>query len=149
MSSAMKSASVYWRNGAYFVHPLASSRGGAPSLFIGPVVKLEDGADRAVLGAAVMQALEESRHDEPWPKQWKGRTQPLLDAAGVKSDSAFHKGLKSVRVDLKDGIVDILPTTSKVPGKGTEALPGKEIKIPLTDAETLGSAVLQALTISD
>jgi hypothetical protein len=145
----MKSASVNWRKGAYFLHPLASSQGGVPSLFIGPVVKLEDNVGGAVLGAAVMRALEASRHDEPWPKQWTGRTKPLLDAAGVKSDSAFHKGLKSVRVDLQEGIVEILPTTSKVPGKGAEALPGQEIKIPLADAEALGTAVLQALAISD
>jgi hypothetical protein len=145
----MKSASVYLRKGAYFVHPLASSQGGDPCLFIGPVIKLEDDVDNALLGAAVLQALHGSRHDEPWPKQWKGLTRPLLDAAGVKSESAFHNGLKSVRVDLKEGIVEILPTTSKVPGNGAEALLGKEIKISLSDAEALGTAVLQALAISD
>jgi hypothetical protein len=147
--STMNSASVYLRKGAYFVHPLASSQGGDPCLFIGPVVKLKDGVDSTMLGAAVMQALQASRHDEPWPKQWKGLTKPLVDAAGVKTESAFNKGLKSVRVDLQGRIVDILPTTSKAPGRGAEGLTGKEIRIPLTDAEALGTAVLQALTISD
>jgi hypothetical protein len=96
-----------------------------------------------------MRALEQSRHDEPWPSSWKDRTRTLLDAAGVKSESTFQKGSRNVRVDLQGESIGILPTTSKQYRNASAPLMDKKIGIPLTDARALGVAVVQALAISD
>src|ERR1700737_2277863 len=98
MPSTIKSATVYFRREHYYVHPLAGSGGGDPALFMEPVTTLEKGVDAAVLGNCVLQALQLSHHQAPWPTNWKNLTEPLLRAAGVKSESTFMKGTKSVRV---------------------------------------------------
>lgn len=122
MPPTLKSARVYLRRGYYLVHPLASSSGGAPTLFISPVAKLAEGADAAELGEAVSQALKASRHNEPWPTNWKGVAQALFDAAGVKTESSFMKGAKGVRIDLGDNALEFIPSTSKIyPNAGAAA----------------------------
>lgn len=149
MASTLKSVSVYQRRGFYFVHPLAGSQGGDPALFIGPVLKLEEGADAAALGEAVLQSLKASHHNQPWPTSWKGLTQPLLDAAGVKSESTFMKSAKGVRVNLDQGVLQLLPSTSKDQANAGAPLMDQQIFLPLTDARSVGDAVLKALAVSD
>jgi hypothetical protein len=149
MPSTMKSANVYLRKGAYLLHPLAGSGGGDPCLFSEPVIKLAPGAAPAQIGEAVMTALRASRRDAPWPTEWKGLVKPLHDAAGVRSESTFRKGLLDVRVDLTGHVLKLTPTTSKGPDRGSSPILEKIITTDLTDATALGSAVIHALSLSD
>jgi hypothetical protein len=145
----MKSASVYLRAGAYFVHPLAGSQGGDPCLFSEPVFRLDQSVTPAVLGETVIAALHASRHDAPWPIQWKDFCKPLYVAAGVRSETAFRKGLLHVRVDLTGTTLEIMPTTSTGPYKGSAPIMEKIITAELADPGSLGGAVTKALALCD
>ena len=149
MYSALKSASVYLRRGFYYVHPLAGSGGGDPALLMEPVVKLEQAIEDGALGEAVLQALDLSHHHAPWPTDWKYVADPLYQAAGVKSLSAFMDGAKNVRVDLVAGGVSVLPTTSREHRNAFAPLTPQTISLALGDSAELGSAVVQALALSD
>jgi hypothetical protein len=138
---------VYFRREHYYIHPLAGSGGGDPALFMEPVTTLETDVDAAVLGNCVLQALQLSHHQAPWPTNWKNLTEPLLRAAGVKSESTFMKGSKSVRVDLDAGVVTIIYTTSKE--YPDAASPQGEIKFPLGEARELGLMVMRGISLSD
>lgn len=147
MPSTIKSATVYLRREHYYVHPLAGSGGGDPALFMEPVTRLEKDVDATVLGNCVQQALMLSHHKAPWPTNWKNLTGPLLRAAGVKSESTFMKGTKSVRVDLDAGAITIITTTSKEYPNAASSL--GEIKFPLGEPENLGLMVMRAISMSD
>jgi hypothetical protein len=145
----MKSASVYRRAGVYFVHPLAGCRGGMPCLFSEPVFKLDPSAGATVLGETVMAALQACRHDAPWPREWKGFVKPLHDAAGVRSEAAFYKGLLHVRVDVSGMMLNITPTSSKGSLRGSSPIMEKIISTELADAASLGALVLKSLADSN
>jgi hypothetical protein len=147
MPSTLKSASVYLRRGFYYVHPLAGSGGGDPALFMEPVVKLQESVDAAALGECVLEALKRSHHNAPWPKIWKDFTAPLLREAGVKSETAFTRGAKYVRVNLDGGAVTLVTSTSKK--YKNAAAPLGEIKFALGDARELGLKLVEGLAASD
>lgn len=149
MTSSIKSASIYLRRGAYYIHPLAGSGGGDPSLLIEPVTRLEQHIASGVLGDAVQRALDLSHHHAPWPTDWKHVFDPLFQAAGVKSLSTFMNGTTYVRVDLVAGKVSVLPTTSKEHRNAFSPLTDRTIRLPLGNLHELGSAVALALSVSD
>lgn len=149
MTSPLKSASVYLRRGAYYIHPLAGSAGGDPSLLMEPVIRLEQLVVNGMLGEAVQRALNLSHHHAPWPTEWTQVSDPLFRAAGVKSLSIFMKGTTNVRVDFVAGNVSVLPTTSKQHCNAFSPLMDRIIRLHLGNLDELGSAVAQALALSD
>ena len=147
MASTLKSASVYLRKAQFYVHPLAGSSGGDPALFMEPVTVLEGTADAAKLGDAVLRALQLSHHHASWPIDWKGLSDPLLRAAGVKSESTFMKGSRHVRVNLDADTITVITTTSKI---ATDAAsPLGVLRCTAVDAYEVGKKVLEGIAASD
>ncbi len=149
MTSPLKSASVYLRRRAYYIHPLAGSAGGDPSLLMEPVIRLEQVVESGVLGEAVQRALNLSHHHAPWPTEWKHVSDPLFQAAGVRSLATFMNGTTNVRVDLVATNVSVLPTTSKQHRNAFSPLTDRIIRLHIGDLDELGSAVERALAFSD
>ena len=149
MTSPLKSASVYLRRAVYYIHPLAGSGGGDPSLLVAPVITLGQVVASSVLGEAVQRALDLSHHHAPWPTDWKHVSDPLFQAAGVKALSTFMNGTTNVRVDLVARNVSVLPTTSKQHRNAFAPLMDRIIRLHLGDPDELGLAVTRALAVSD
>jgi hypothetical protein len=103
----MQYVSVYWRDGRYFATVIHGSGGGDPCIESGPVFVIEDDA---ALGAQILAALDLSRKDLPWPKDWKKVTEPLLSAAGVKSWPTFARRATNIRVDREGTRISVRPS---------------------------------------
>jgi hypothetical protein len=131
-----QSASVYLRDGKYFVVTIHGSGGGEPCIASGPVAELPGTAGAAELGGAILRGIDASTHNVPWPKDFKKVTEPLLAAAQVKTWATFAKRAASVRVD-RDGasfsmLVGDNPPSEKQPLHGSDpAAIGGEISAVL------------------
>ncbi|HWK45660.1 MAG TPA: hypothetical protein VNT30_13135 [Stellaceae bacterium] len=147
--SSMTSASVYLRPDRYLIHPLAGSAGGDPCLFSEPIFRLASDVDVSELGATVMRALDLSRHYAKWPKDWKGFAAPLHKAAGVRSETAFVKGARCLRVDRRKGLITIIPCTSKHVAKGFAPLMDRVITLSSDRPQEVGIAVIEGFSFSD
>jgi hypothetical protein len=98
MNKPEKLAAAFLRHGKIFLHPYSKTTGGF-WIFSLPVFVIDEGDDG--VGARVLRVLSESRESLPHPKLWKGLTDPLTRAAGVRSFNAFAKGAKCVNVSAR------------------------------------------------
>lgn len=144
-------------------HAVVDARGA--SLFIGAhsatevqilvrdewVERADAGISDEELGALVRQALAHSRSGIPFPDYWKGERPPgtarLHALAGVNSDSAYMRGVRSVHVDREEGSPSLIVAPWRKAGtRGFEPVPGQEITLDASiDDAVLGAAVRRAL----
>jgi hypothetical protein len=137
----MQSLNVYRREQRYFLTVLHGSDGGDPCIASGPVFVIQDVAG---LGEQILAALDLSRSDLPWPKDWKKVIEPLLSAAGVKSWPAFAKRATSIRVDRTGTLISLRP--SKRDEKGAfHDLPEQVQELDSPSAQTLGALTASLL----
>ena len=142
----MRSVSVYKRRDGLYIDTLCRATTGA-WVGIGPLRKLSVGCSIEDLGKAVIEGLEQSKHGVPHPTDWDALLEPLLEAAKVKTYSAFCKGTRYCEVDF-DGIrYTFLPTSNK---RGTfDHLNDLKFSIPVGSSPAeVGIAVLRALELS-
>lgn len=111
--------------------------------------------DAVLVAAAVRSALAESvppvfdlRREE-----FTGITQSRLQAAGVRSESAFMKNARLVHIQTKDDSILVIPhrncgqTGEK---KGFTLIAQKQIALPAgVDDASLGRACIQALALCE
>jgi hypothetical protein len=142
----MRSAQVYLRQGKYYINPEVGSQGGDPCLFSGPVTTLPSNSPPEVIGEAILTALQASHKHAPWPTDWKALSLPLFQAAGVKSWATFFKGTLCVRVDSKDGAIEIIPTTTKKDKNAFTGIDGQaNIRAASDSPIDLGQALVEAI----
>lgn len=100
------------------------------------------------VGKALLSALEDSGQTVPHPTQWAGLSKPRLDAAGVKSEAAFHKGTQLVTVLRSQMETEIRPTRNGgVSGenRGFHDLPNATIRLSNhSSALEVGQAIIAA-----
>jgi len=142
----MQSVSVYLRDGKYYVVTIHGSGGGDPCIASGPVRELPADAGAAALGAAVTAGLDASTSNLPWPKDFKKVTEPLLNAAGVKSWATFAKKAENLRVNREGATLRILPSTRSEKGSFDSA-PERDRTLSQAAPEIIGEAVAAELAI--
>jgi|SRR5579859_7291122 len=129
MKSEPESAAAFLRNGKIFLHPELRTTQGV-WIFAEPVtVASESSRD---LGAQVLAALSQSSSIVAHPATWKGITDPLLRAAGVRSFSAFARSARCVGIYLDENGMALTPMENRGPGKGFIHLNDKAIRCQQT-----------------
>lgn len=137
-----RGAALYHRRDYWLVGPLTQVHGG-PFVSVDPFLKLPDTISFGHLAEELRTALSRSRtmpyinlRDTPLPPS------PILQAAGVKSESTFRRGARHVGV-LADGESIILSPSENKGGRGFWFL--DSIHVPDTAASAaLGEAIEQA-----
>lgn len=105
----MKYATIYRRQGRYFVHALSQTSDGL-LLLCEPVFTASEDEGEATLGRKVLAALDGARVDAPPPRSAKGLVSPLLAISGVRSWAAFAKSAECVEISEEEGRVTLVPT---------------------------------------
>jgi hypothetical protein len=116
---------------------------------MGPVCPVPEDAGVDALDAVVRRSIEASHHHAPWPTDWKGLSDPLLEAAGVKSNTAFMKGAAYVRVDVENGEARVTPSTTKAYRNAYAPLLDQVVRITSGAPGDLGRAVVQAIALCE
>jgi hypothetical protein len=115
------------------------------------IVKEEAG----LVAAAVQTALADSVATiaDPRREEFAAIAQSRLQAAGVRSESAFMRGARLVRIQKEEGAVWVIPHRnggSTGEKKGFHAISEKKITLPASvDEAVLGSACIQALALCE
>ena len=107
----MSSATLYRRDGKFFVVTLHVSDGGDPCIATGPIEVLPVDARPSELGEAIIRGLERTTQNYPYPanqQEWKQVTAPLFSAADCKSWPSFAKKASSLRVNQMEGKLQVL-----------------------------------------
>jgi hypothetical protein len=142
----MRHVDVYQRKGAILIHASSRTTDGV-WILTGACVMLSADSDDATLGAAVRVRLAESHHGVPHPKVWKGIADPLLQAAAVKSWSAFVRGASFVSFHENPEGLSVHPMRNQ----GTDGFrPIKEsvLAVASPSDESIGAAVREGLRMS-
>jgi hypothetical protein len=111
--------------------------------------------DAMSVAAAVRFALESSGATVPDPKRedFPRLTQLRLEAAAVRTESAFMRQARLVSIQQSEEAIFVFPHRnggSTGAKKGFEALTAKKITLPLSVADVdLGAACLQALALCE
>ncbi len=128
------------------IGPVARMRNG-PSVTVDPFVQMPDTISDNELADAVRAALWRSRiipdlnlREAPLP------TNPALEAAGVKSLSAFHRGARLIAVSADGSLIRVIPTVNRGARGGFEHLEPVIISETASSAE-LGDALTRALVL--
>lgn len=108
-----------------------------------PPVTIVDEGDEGV-GRELLRILSESREDVPHPDSWKGLTDPLTRAAGVRSFNALIKGAKSVDICLDDNGVVFIPTLNGGLGRAFLHLKDKAMRTTSRDDTAVATALRAA-----
>lgn len=140
-AAAMQCATAYLRQKKIVLHSGAKTTDGV--WIVWPPVLSSDPVEGAELDARILQVLAASRTDVPHPISWAGLTDPLLQAAGVKTWNAFAQAAKCVEIETAGGGVSFLPTRNGDVRDGFAPLPAKALNSP-SAAGTLGRTLLAA-----
>jgi hypothetical protein len=135
----MQLASIYWREGRYFVHPSSRTDAGV-WILSEPVRALDATVGDAELGRSIVAALDASRTDGAHPRSFSGLSAPILAVAGLTSWSVFAKGARLVIVERENGTVSIVPNVN-LGAKGFEPLSALRITLEACGESQLGQAV--------
>lgn len=153
MIEAKKAAAAYRIGDAIILH--ASSRTTAGLWILSTPVLACDAGDTLQLGKGILAALEGSVDGVPHPTSWKGRFDPVLRLAGVRSWRSFARTASCVEIECEKASMKFEPTRNLGPKEGYEPLPGKSHHISLASgdndyghddacADMLGRALLAA-----
>lgn len=137
-----KLASVYERNGSYFLLADHQTKAGF-WICDGAVIVLKE-PDAQAIASAVTQCLDRSRSGLPTPLPGESVDAGLLKAAKVRSRKAFHNGARLVTVALSDDTLVIEPSRNLGSSEGFEPMVHETIRLAY-QSEGLGLAVLEAL----
>lgn len=115
----------------------------------GPVIVEPHEVPPDVLGRHILELLKKSEWDIPPPPDPNSVIKPLLEAAGVKSWSAFQRGALYCGIILDEKGLEIRPYENNGRG-GFVPLPESEIiSIPPTSSpREIGEALLKAISKS-
>jgi len=146
----MRSASVYLRRGCYFIQSEWYTTAGV-GILSGPAIAVfeegglnEDGL--AILGQAIVSALDGSRCDVPHPTDWKAVPSSMPPLAGVKSWRAFEKLATSIEVaEDEAGPIVLTPNVYLGPREGYESVPSKRVRVTREDPTLLGKLAVKLL----
>ena len=92
-----KRVSAYKLRDRFLMHPDQITTAGV-WLAAPEYVSLGLDSPAQVIGQAFLLALKNSGQTVPHPTKWAGLTKPRLEAAGVKSEAAFHMSAQLVTV---------------------------------------------------
>lgn len=134
----------------WLIHPELKSVSGL-LISSGPFESLPIDADPSAVGGAVRSALSRAEGTIPNPTDWKAVAAPRLAAAGVKSESAFQRQSKLIRISVEAAKIELTPTwNGGVSGtdRGFHQLEEVALVVTLncTDIE-LGEAVYEVLSV--
>lgn len=104
----MLHATAYLRGSKVIVHPLSETMDGV--LILDSPVTISDFSNSLELGKNVVDALNASKTHVDHPSMWKGLFDPVLNLAGVKSQSAFMKSNRCVFIKSNGSEIEMIPT---------------------------------------
>lgn len=140
-------ATLYARGDDFFVSHLSRT---TDHLWLGqvPVVRVPQTADDRALYEAVRGALDRSKTDIDRPADLSHLMDPVLEAAGVKSQRAFHQGARSVTIEEQDdGRIVVEPSRRH----GTEFIHLRDLDITIDRPQPaeLAAAIRRAVDNSE
>lgn len=145
-----KDVSIYKLRDRILMHPNQITSAGiwlATPEYV--VLGLDSSAQK--IGNAVFIALENSGNTIPHPISWTGLSKPRLDAAGVKSEAAFHKSTRLVSVIKNLTQIEIKPSRNggtKGDERGFHYLSNATIHLAChASATEIGQAILSAFAL--
>lgn len=110
-----------------------------------PVIRLERDAPFAVLGTAVLQALNATEMDVPEPEDRQSIIRPLLRAVGFRTWGAFTQGALYLGMNYDGMVVEIIPSAAK--GRGAFDYRGDKAARCQPEPGPVGQLVYQQLTL--
>ena len=145
----MRKAVVYARQARLFVRTCSQTNTG---LWIddGPCVTLKlAGLVPEDLGRKVAESLDRTRLGISHPTSWEHLSDPLLEAAGVRTMAKFERSSKCVNVELGDDLC-LKPTRNLGARAGFVVVESQVLRLPNAgDHLALGKGVLAALSAAE
>jgi hypothetical protein len=132
MGNPMKKAAAFLRNGKIFLHPYSRTTRGL-WIFSTPVLVASE-SDQDI-GGQLLRALSKSAENVVHPATWKGLTNLLLKAAGMRSFDAFAKSAIGLDICCAEGNVTLIPTKNGDPGNAFLHLNDKAIKCEASEGK--------------
>ncbi len=142
----MLHATAYLRGDKVIIHPLSETTDGV--LVLDSPVTISDFSNSSELGQKVIGALNASKIQVPHPSVWKGLFDPVLNLAGVKSQSVFMKSSKCVFIKSNGSEIEIVPTKNMGVKGGFEHLVDLSLKTTSKDNLEVGYQLTAAFSES-
>lgn len=141
-----KSATVYRRKQALYIHPQSLTTDGV-WIVTEPVLKLNETASDADIGSAVRASLDRSHTNVPHPTNWGEITKILLRGIGVRSWSTFVQGASCVIIESAGEELSVMPTENQGARGGFAHQPENTVTLRQVDASEsyLGAVVRKLL----
>jgi hypothetical protein len=146
----LRYAALIERGSSLIVYPEVRSVSGVLSV-AEPVKRVEVSVSSGELGAAIREALGNSRAGapHPHPEESLSRLRPVLVAAKAKSWSALVRGAKSLEILEEAGKIVLTPTENRGARRGFWHLPDLDVAVSKEASdEDLGAAAVRALGLS-
>jgi hypothetical protein len=140
-------AEVYARGDDYFVSSLSRT---TDYLWLGggPVIRVPRAAADRELYEAVRGALDRSKTGIDRPDDLSHLMDPLLAAAGVRSQRAFHRGARSIAIEEDDdGRIVLEPSRRR--GNEFIHLRDQDITLDRPSPSELADSIRRAIEISE
>lgn len=145
----MKFATIYKRGAVLIIHPTSKTTAGV-GIGTPPFLVVDADASPGIIGRELVQALQAGRSGIPHPVDWSNVGTPLLEAAKVRSWSAFVRGTLCCVVSDDGKDIGLIPTVNRGARTGFEHLPDDELSVPSTaPPEQVGLAVRKALELAE
>jgi hypothetical protein len=105
----VRTATIYRRQGRYFVHALSQTSDGL-LLLCEPVFAVSEHEEESRFGRLILAALDGFRVDVPSPRSAKELVTPLLAISGTRSWAAFARNAECVEISEEGGVLTLIPT---------------------------------------
>lgn len=140
-----RSAGIYSRDGKLFIYPHFITTTGI-SLGGEPIAVMEQIATDSEVGREAREALRRHRTGHPHPVRFDNPSDPLLEAAGVKTWATFAKGALACSIS-EDGVEVVITPSRRGKARASYLFtPDLNVKVnlPASD-EQVGAAIREAL----
>jgi hypothetical protein len=141
----MKSASVYFFRDRIIVNANSRTTSGVWVIDSEAYVIPANDSEPTEVGALVLKVLDQSKAGVPHPASWAGQFLPVLEAAGVRTMTAFMKHAYLLQSELNELQLSLIPTVNLGTKDGFAEQTDIRETFETFDAREVGDAVLRLL----
>ncbi len=144
----MKSVAVMLLQQQYYLHPYSETTEGV-LIKADPEVIIHDLNDKHCISKTLLKMFDCSVKGVKHPTDWSKFNKPFWKLGGNKSWSVFNKSAKYVGVNLKNEVIQLIPTKNAGARGGFEPINDKAIEVSLTEIGTIADILIEAFDLCE